>query len=253
MVKDLISAIAVLLITGAGAGLLYWLSARIKSGRRVGLRQLEGYEAIRNQSAKSVETGRGVHFSVGRGSLVGTANPTSIAALSALDYLSGEACASDVPPQTTAGDGTLLVAAQDSLRGAYKNAGRSTDYSPLNAQYLAAENQAMTFAAGVSDVVNRGELGSSLLIGRIGVEVAIMTEAAERGNMEQVIGSDDPTALALAITATDKVLMGEEMFAAGAYLHGEPAQIASLQLQDILRIVAIIGILLTALINLVVG
>ena len=102
-------------------------------------------------------------------------------------------------------------------------------------------------------MVSQGKLESNMLIGRFGAEIAILAEAAEREGMDQVIGSDDPTALAIAVLATDKVLLGEELFAAGAYLHGEPAQIASLQLQDILRVLAIVGILLVALINLVVG
>ena len=62
-----------------------------------------------------------------------------------------------------------------------------------------------------------------------------------------------PTSLAVAAAVTEDLLLGEEMFAAGAYLHGEPAQIASLQLQDILRVIAIAGLLLAALINLVVA
>jgi hypothetical protein len=121
------------------------------------------------------------------------------------------------------------------------------------AQYIAAENQPMTYAAGTSDIVNQGNLVSNLMIGRFGAEIAIVTESATRGGMEQVVGSDDPTAMALAVVATDKVLLGEEVFVSGAYLHGEPAQLASIQLQDILRVLAIVGILLATLFYLVVG
>jgi hypothetical protein len=250
---DLFTSAPILILIVVCVGLLYWLSYRVRSGRGVNIRPLSGYEALQAQRAKSIETGRGVHFSVGRTDLSGLASPTSIAALSVLDYIAADACASDVPPLTTTGDGTLLLAAQDSLRAAYNVAGRQHDYSPRIAQYLAAENQPMTFAAGTSDIVNRGEVGSNLMIGRFGAELAIVTESAERGDMEQVIGSDDPTAMALAVLATDKVLLGEEVFASGAYLHGEAVQLASIQLQDILRVLAIAGILLATLFYLVVG
>ncbi len=250
---DLFTSAPILILIIVCVGLLYWLSYRVRSGRGVNLRPLNGYIALKAQRAKSVETGRGVHFSVGRANLSGSSSPTSIAALSALDYIAADACASDVPPFTTTGDGTLLLAAQDSLRAAYNVAGRQHDYSSRIVQYLAAENQPMTFAAGTSDIVNRGEVGSNLMIGRFGAELAIVTESAERGDMEQVIGSDDPTAMALAVLATDKVLLGEEVFASGAYLHGEPVQLASIQLQDILRVLAIAGILLATLFYLVVG
>jgi hypothetical protein len=52
---------------------------------------------------------------------------------------------------------------------------------------------------------------------------------------------------------TNKLLIGEELLAAGAYLQGKPAQIASLQVQDMLRVLAAVGIVLAALINLIVG
>lgn len=250
---ELSTAAPILFLVIVCAGLLYWLSYRVRAGRSVNLRPLDGYVALQAQRAKSIETGRGVHFSVGRANLSSSASQTSIAALSALDYIAADACASDVPPLTTTGDGTLLLAAQDSLRAAYDAAGRRHDYSPRSAQYIAAENQPMTYAAGASDIVNRAELGSNLMIGRFGAELAIVTESAERGDMEQVIGSDDPTAMALAVLATDKVLLGEEVFASGAYLHGGPVQLASIQLQDILRVMAIAGILLATLFYLVVG
>jgi hypothetical protein len=59
--------------------------------------------------------------------------------------------------------------------------------------------------------------------------------------------------MSVAITVTDKVLLGEELFVAGAYLQGDPVQVASLQLQDVMRVIAIVGILLAAIFNIVVG
>jgi hypothetical protein len=48
-------------------------------------------------------------------------------------------------------------------------------------------------------------------------------------------------------------LIGEELFAAGAYLNGTPSQIASLQVQDILRIFAVVVIILVAIFRLITG
>ena len=250
---DIESIVAVLLITVVGAILLHWLRFQVSSGRSVGLRPLPGYIALKKQSGRAVESGRGAHFSLGRASLVSKASPASIAALTALDYLTEDGCASDVPPLTTSGDGTLMLAAQDSLRGAFNSAGRPGEYKPSLARFLAGSEFAEAYAAGASDVVNSEKLGSNLLLGRFGPEVAIIAEAGERKQLQQVIGSDDPTAMALAVTATDKVLLGEELFVAGAYLQGDPAQVASLQLQDVMRVIAIVGILLAAIFNLVVG
>jgi hypothetical protein len=250
---ELVSAIVVLFVAVGGAGLLYLLSSRIRAGRKIGLRSLDAYAALRRQSAKSVEAGRGLHFSIGRANLTKVTNPTGVAVVSVLDYVNNQAASSDIHPLVTAGDGSMFLAAQDSLRGAYRTVGRKSRISPSQTQYVAADDQAMAYAAGASSIVSQGQLESNLLIGRYGAEIAILTETADREGMDQVIGSDDPTALAIAVLATDKVLLGEELFAAGAYLNGEPVQIASLQLQDILRVLAIVGILLVAIVNLVVG
>lgn len=250
---NLVTSALILMLIIISAGLLYWLSARVEAGRRVYLRKLVGFEALRAQSAKSIETGKSVHLSVGRADLAGQASQTSISALTALDYVAEDACASDVPPMTTCGDGTLMIAAQDSLRAAYEAAGRRIDYSPITVQYIAAQNQPMTYAAGASDIINRADPGSNIMIGRFGAELAIVAESAERGELEQVLGSDDPTAMAIASVISDKVLLGEEVFVSGAYLQGLPSQLASIQLQDILRAIAIAGTLLAALFYLVVG
>jgi len=107
----------------------------------------------------------------------------------------------------------------------------------------------MSYAGGVSDTLNRGDLGSSVLLGRFGSEITIMAEAGQRRGLEQVIGSDDPQAMAIGVAVSDKTLIGEELFAAGAYLQSEPAFLASLQLQDVLRVAVIVIVLLVALLD----
>jgi hypothetical protein len=111
----------------------------------------------------------------------------------------------------------------------------------------------MSYGVGVSDIINREDLGSNLIIGRIGAELALIAEAAERKELEQIIGSDDLTALAVATPITENLILGEELYASAAYLRGTPADIAGLQLQDILRIFIAISILVAALISLFIG
>jgi hypothetical protein len=80
-----------------------------------------------------------------------------------------------------------------------------------------------------------------------------MAESAERENMEQIIGSDDPESLALAAVYTDKLLIGEELFAAGAYLQADPSRIAGVQVQDFLRMVVIGAITIAAIVGLIIS
>ena len=245
-----LNLLAVVIIISSGA-VLFILTRRIQSGNEVGLRPLASYDALKSQVGRAVESGRSLHFALGRASLAETNGATSIAALTALDYLAQDGCPSGVPPLVTVGEATLLPAAQDQLRGGYEQANRGGEFSPRMAQFLAPASSPFTYAAGASEMIQHAHVGSSLLMGHFGPEIAIMTEAAARQKMDQVIGSDDPVAISIATAMTDHVLIGEEMFAAAAYLEGEPEQIASLQLQDLLRLIIAVSILLAALVNLI--
>jgi hypothetical protein len=250
---DGIAIALVLLISLTGGLLLRWFVLRIRGGQKIGLRPLLGYTAMENKIGLAVESGRGIHLGLGTGSLTGSASPASVSALLALDYLAVEGCRSGKQPMVTVGDGTLLLAGQDRLWRGFRLARRTADYDPTMAEFLADNMLPFTYAAGVSDIINRGELGTNMLFGRFGPEMGIMLEAADRANMEHVVATDDPLAMAVATPVTKQIMLGEELFAAGAYLRGDTKSLASVQLQDIIRIVAIIGILLAAIIGLVVG
>jgi len=252
---DLPLALLTLVVILASDGLLFWIVRVFQDpdGQEVSLREHAGYDALSKQIVRVVEGGQKIHFSLGRGSLDSASNPASIAALIALNYLEEQAVGGEERTVVSAGDGTLMLSAQDSLRTVSANNGRLDDFFRSGARFVAASDQSMALAGGVSEMINRGDLGSNIMMGRFGSEIAIIGEAAERQDMEQVVGSDDPIAMALSVPITDNLLVGEELFASGAYLEGKPSQIASLQVQDILRVLAAAGIVLAALINLVVG
>ena len=236
----------------AGAGLLV-LTQRVKKGSKVGLRPHSGFMALKKQVGYAIESGQRMHISLGRGNLAGSSNPSSVAALTILDHLAESSCASGMPPVVTMGDGTLLVAGQDNLRQVYIKAHRASEFKPGMVEFQAGDTFPLAYAAGVTHILNREGVGSNILAGRFGSEIALITEAAERTQAEQLISSDDPIALALAYPLAEALIMGEEHLAAGAYLQGKPAQLASLQLQDILRLLAAIAIIVATLLALITG
>ncbi len=231
--------------------LLFLLTRRIQTGTAVSLRPLSGYMDLDKQIGRSIESGSQMHVGLGQASLVSDANPTSLAAITVLDYLAKDSCANATPPLTTVGEGTLLPAAQASIYHAYKQAGNTDQFDTTAARFVASENDTIAYSAGAGSLIHQEKVTSNIAIGRFGAELVLLTEAADRQGIEQLIGSDDPTALALATAVTQNLLIGEELLASGAYLQGEPAQLASLQLQDILRWIIALIILITALLQLI--
>lgn len=232
--------------------LLLLLLARLRrTGRAVNLRPLPGFTALEGQVGRAIESGSRLHITLGRASLASLFSPSSIAALTVLDRMAKEGGANGTPPLVTVGEGTLLPAAQDSLRAAYSQIDRTSEFEPGVAQFIASDLNPFAYAGGVTAVIQQNRVSSSAMVGHFGSEVAVMATAASRQGIDQIVGTDDPVALALAWPLTDNLLIGEELLAAGAYLEGNPAQVASLQAQDILRLLVILVILGMAVYQLV--
>jgi hypothetical protein len=81
------------------------------------------------------------------------------------------------------------------------------------------------------------------MVGHLEDEYLLLGETGAQRDLLQVAGSDALNTQALMTSTAGHTLLGEEMFAAGAYLHRRPPVIASLQVQDVLRVAAVIAIL----------
>jgi len=233
-----------LIVVLVAAALWSVFLVRGRRGETAVLRPLPAYQALDGHVGRAIESDSQLHISLGRASLSDTASPASIASLAVLNKMATDGYANGTPPLVTVGDGTLLPVAQESLRFAHADEKESKEVGL--ARFIAAENQPYVYAGGVAVSLQQNKVLSNVLVGKFGAEIGIITESANRQGMKQVIGSDDITAVSLGSMVTDNLLIGEELLVSGAYLDGTMAQIASLQAQDILRVVAIAGLLITA-------
>ena len=94
------------------------------------------------------------------------------------------------------------------------------------------------------------KISANVLMGNFGVEAALLTDAAERENTFTLAASDNLTAQAVMYASAQEPLIGEELYAAGAYTDAGPLHTASLTVQDILRWSIILVILVGALLKL---
>lgn len=243
----IVLTILVILIAVA---LMFAFVRRINNGQLIGLRPLPVYAGLHKQAGRAVESGSQVHVTLGRGGLHEAGGPTSLAALTILDTLAQEGCASNAPPIVTVGEGTLFPAGQDSLRAPYERSGRVATYPRETVQFVADQTAPMAYAAGTADVIKHQNITSTIALGHFGSELALIAEASGRANVQQIIATTDPIAISLATAITAETLPAEDLLAAGAYLQGTPIHLASLKAQDILRSLAILVILLVALLHL---
>lgn len=249
-VIELLVTAAVIAIAGLT---LMIMTRRLRTGLEIHLRPIRAFSALEKQIGRATESATRMHVSLGQASVLGAANPTSIAGSFIYDRVAREGSLGKVPPLVTAGEGTLLLLAQQRSQHAYRLAGRTREYEPNMVQFIAHDTDPYAYAAGVSNVIHQKDIAGNVLAGRFGTELAIISDASVRENLLPIVGTDDPTALAIGAAMTDRLLVGEELFAARAYLEGKASQLASVVGQDFLRLIAAIAILGVAIYHIVVG
>ena len=141
------------------------------------------------------------------------------------------------------GDAVAHLALRGTLRQAYQRAGLGQDYDPTNVQMLAHQDP-MAYASGVTTLYGRQKLEASQMIGSFGQEFLLAGEDGQQREVPQFGGATTTTALPLVYLTTQATLIGEEIYAAEAYLARSPAPLARLLTQDALRTAVIIAIII---------
>jgi hypothetical protein len=231
--------------------ILFFLMSRVRAGKAGAIRRLPGMDELPDLVGRSAETGQPLHVSVGVEGLGGSATAETWAGLTLLAQLANEAAASDTPLVVTVSDPTVLPVAQDLLQRAYLRHGNPDGYSPTQVQFIAPEP--MAYAAGVMGMLTRDRLAGNIMVGSFGDEYLLMGEMGARQGIRQIVGTADPRTLPLVYASADETLIGEEMFAGGAYTSREPIQIASLLATDWMRWLVIVMILGWAVAKLLLG
>jgi hypothetical protein len=147
------------------------------------------------------------------------------------------------PVFASSGDAVAHLALRGFLRQAYQRAGVGQDYNPNNIQLL-AQQDALAYASGVTTIYGRQRLEASQLIGGLGQEVLLASEDGALRAVPQVGGATTTTALPLLYLTAQGTLIGEEIYAAEAYLAREAAPRARLLTHDVLRTLVIVGMAL---------
>lgn len=234
-------ALAFAIIVGLGL----WLRSPERA-KRLALRPVDAFNDLPQRAGESVENGTRIHFSLGSGT-VGTQSTTgALAGLTVLDVVADSATISDKPPVITTGDGASATLAQNALRRAYTRQNVAERYDHLSGRM--AGPTPLSYAAGVMLTLKDEQVSTSLLIGTFGNEVALMADAGAGEKAHQIIATDNVQGQAAAYITADEVLLGEDMYASGAYLlSGKPFHRASLVAQDVLRILVVAALVVGGL------
>jgi hypothetical protein len=227
----------------------------IAEKRPISRRPLPGLGLIGRALARGAETGRAIHLSPGSGGISARSSTVeTVAGLLAADRVASEAALNGAPLLASSGDAVAHLALRGTLRQAYQRAGLGQDYDPTNVQLLAHQDP-MAYASGVTTLYGRQRLEASQMVGSFGQEFLLIGEVGAQQGVPQLGGAaatPNTTALPLVYLTAEGTLIGEEIYAAEAYLARSPAPLARLLTQDTLRTV-IIGAIIILLVLSAVG
>lgn len=238
--------IAGLLLVLVSAGLMLGF-AFLRRKAAPSLREIPAFERLQRAIGLAVEEGSRLHISLGRGNMVTPQSASAFAGLSVLRRIADMTSISDRPPVATSGEGALAILSQDTLRTAHQAATSGGRYDAAGGRLTGLTP--FSYAAGALPVMRDEQVSANILMGNFGAEVGILTDTADRGNSFTLAASDNMPAQAILYASAQEPLIGEELYAAGAYVQAGPLHDASLHVQDILRWLIVLTLLIGALLK----
>lgn len=208
-------------------GIIVYCIYHAKKGRDFFIRRIGGLEAVDDAIGRATEMGRPMLYITGLG---GISSVSTLASMNILGRVARRAAEYDTPLLIPACDPFVMVVEREIVKGAHMDAGRPDTYKEDNI-YFVSSNQ-FAYTAAVNGVMMREQPAAIFYMGFFYAESLILAETGNSTGAIQIAGTDSDTQLPFFIAACDYTLIGEELYAASAYLSREPLLLGSLKGQD---------------------
>ena len=217
-----------LLSVVAFAGVIVHLTRRARAGHVPKIRRIAGLEAVDEAIGRATERGRPILYVAGIGSVSQVATIASINIYSHVAKRSGQY---GTRLTTPCHDPILMQVMRSVSEQAYLDIGRPDAYDADDVFFVTQSQFA--FAAAVDGIMVREKPAAIFLQGVFYAESLILAETGNSVGAIQIAGTDKDAQLPFFIAACDYTLIGEELFAASAYLSGEGQLLSTIRAQDI--------------------
>ena len=220
--------IAVVLFTGILVFCIY-LS---RAGQKMFIRRIAGLEAVDEAIGRATEMGRSILYLLG---LHGVSDVATIAGMSILGLVARRTAEYETPLRVPCRDAIVMNVAREIAKTSYLDAGRPDAYSEEDIFFITQGQFA--YAAAVDGMMIREKPAAIFLQGYFYAESLILAETGNSIGAIQIAGTTADAQLPFFITACDYTLIGEELFAASAYLSEDPLLLGSIKGQDIVKLI----------------
>jgi len=226
--------------------LFYWIFTSIRRARRgktFYVRRIPGIDAIDNAVGRATEMGRPIVYTPGES---GVQNMELYASLGILSYIADRAARLSVKLIATVQRPETYPMVEETIRESYRNAERLDEFRDEDVRFLS--QHAAVHAMMTAGIIENEEAATAFFFGLFGYQSLLMTEPGARRGVIQIAGDTGVFQMPFFIASCDYVLIGEELFAASAYVSGDPTIKGSLVAQDrfklVLLLLVLVGLLL---------
>jgi hypothetical protein len=216
-----------------------WFIVHARRGKAFFIRKIAGLNAIDEAIGRATEMGKPVLFITG---LADIDDMQTLAGLSILGHVAQKTAEYETPILVPCNRSVVMTMAQEVVKDAYLRTGKIESYNNDNIRYLTDDQ--FGFVAGVDGIMLRDKPAANFYMGKFFGESLILAETGHATGAVQIAGTAMANQLPFFVAACDYTLMGEELYAASAYLSRQPEQIGSLKGQDFGKIILIAAILI---------
>jgi len=201
-----------------------------KGGIDLYVRPLAGIEAIDEAIGRATEMGKPILYVLGIGTAGDIATIASFTVLGRVARKVAEYQTSMIVPCC---DPVVMTIAQEIVKTGYADAGRPDTYKEDSVYYVTS--QQFPYVAAVNGTILREKPATNIYLGYFAAESLLLAETGVLAGSIQIAGTDQVSQLPFFVVACDYTLLGEELYAASAYLGREPLLLGTLKAQDYLK------------------
>lgn len=219
------------------------LISRARKGLKVPeIRKVAGLDALDEAIGRATEMGATVHFSPGIGDV---ANAQTLAAFAILTHVAKMCAKYDTRLIQTNRNNIVYSIAEEVVKQAYVDSGKADAFNPDDVRFISQDQ--FGYASGVCGIMTREKVRANILIGAFWAESLIFSEVGSQLGSIQIAGTANTHQIPFFIATCDYALLGEEIYAASAYLSREPILVGCLIAQDWGKMIGVLLILVGAL------
>jgi hypothetical protein len=217
-----------------------------RRGRPLFIRRIAGLDAIDEAVGRCTEMGKPTLYVPGISTISDVATIASLNILGQVAKKIAQYQARIIVPNR---DPIVFPVTQDVVKEAFIEAGYPHNYRSDDVYFVT--NDQFAYAAAVCGTMVRERPGANLLLGMFYAESLVLAETGASVGAIQIAGTDAISQLPFFVTACDYTIIGEELYAASAYIGREPTLLGTLKGQDLFKMVCLgvicLGVLLMTL------